>query len=187
MKTLILSLVLFFSIQFLNAQQVEVKGVVKDSKTQTTLPFASISVTGTSKGTISNEDGYFSLSLPDSISDFVCTYVGYKKQIVKYESGKLLYIILMEPSEQMLREVTIRASDSDKLYELVAMIKKNKPTNITVAKSYFESKSYCDTQQVELVTAFYNLHSKGYEINRLATESRKSRISEIWKPNLYEY
>ncbi|MBK8873318.1 MAG: carboxypeptidase-like regulatory domain-containing protein [Bacteroidetes bacterium] len=105
-----LSLVLLFSIQFLNAQHVEVKGVVKDSKTQTTLPFASISVTGTSKGTISNEDGYFSLILPDSLSDFICTYVGYKKQTVKYESGKLLYIILMEPSEQMLREVTIRAS-----------------------------------------------------------------------------
>ncbi len=173
MKTLILSLVLFFSIQFLNAQQVEVKGVVKDSKTQTTLPFASISVIGTTKGTISNEDGYFSLSLPDSISDFVCTYVGYKKQIVKYESGKLLYIILMEPSEQMLREVTIRASDSDKLYELVAMIKKDKPANITVSKSYFESKSYCDTQQVELVSAFYNLHSKGYEITDLQLKAGK--------------
>lgn len=173
MKTLIHSLVLIISIQLLNAQHVEVTGVVKDSKTQKSLSFASISVVGTTKGTISNEDGYFSLILHDSLSDFICTYVGYKKQIIKYKSGKLLYEIQMEPSEQMLKEVTILANDSDKLYELVAMIKKNKPANNSVAKGYFESKSYCDTQQVELVTAFYNIHSRGYEITDLQLKAGK--------------
>ena len=64
----------FFSILFLligvalSAQNVAVKGTVKDASTGEPIPFASIQVKGTSTGANADVDGVYSISVPSNAS-----------------------------------------------------------------------------------------------------------------------
>ncbi len=57
----------------------KIKGVITDSSGKV-LPYASVFVKGTNKGTHSNNDGKYSLKLGNGDYVLVCQYVGYQKQ-----------------------------------------------------------------------------------------------------------
>lgn len=55
-----------------------ISGAVKDKTTGETLPFANILIEGTTQGTTSNQDGYFTLrNVPTDTAVLVAKYVGY--------------------------------------------------------------------------------------------------------------
>ena len=55
-------------------------GILKDSETGESLPFANIIIQGTSNGANTNMDGYFTLhTVPSDTSTLVTSYLGYKK------------------------------------------------------------------------------------------------------------
>src|SRR5665811_47259 len=64
----------------LNAQNFIVSGFVRDKSTGESLINANIYEKGTFIGTISNEYGFFSLSLKDQKDTIIFSFVGYKKQ-----------------------------------------------------------------------------------------------------------
>jgi len=75
----ILFFVLFLSITSNTMAQRQVGGIITDSAGYT-LPGATISVKGTSKGTVTDNDGKFTLSVPDDNSVLVVSYLGYKTE-----------------------------------------------------------------------------------------------------------
>ena len=63
-----------------SARNFTLTGIVRDQSTGETLPFAAIQVKGTTLGTTTNADGYFTLlKVPDDTSTLVVQYVGYQK------------------------------------------------------------------------------------------------------------
>ena len=56
-----------------------VTGIVKDEKGNP-LPYASITVSGTTKGAITNSEGRYTLNLTPGSYTLVCQYVGFKKE-----------------------------------------------------------------------------------------------------------
>jgi TonB-linked SusC/RagA family outer membrane protein len=68
--------------QNLSVQQKQINGTVTDSKTGVTLIGVTVVIEGTINNTITDKDGKFSISVPDSNSKLVFTYIGYEKQVV---------------------------------------------------------------------------------------------------------
>jgi len=74
---LVLLLILGF---WAHGQQVTLSGYVKDISNGEDLIGASISIKGTTSGTITNSYGYYSLTVPPGDYVFVVTYIGYESQ-----------------------------------------------------------------------------------------------------------
>ena len=75
-----LALILIFFGAFLTmqAQEIEVHGVVTSSDDGSPLPGTSVSVLGTAKGVVTDFDGNYLISGVDSNATLVFSYVGYK-------------------------------------------------------------------------------------------------------------
>jgi ferric enterobactin receptor len=89
---------------------INLTGVVKDKMTGEALPFANVGVKGTSQGTYTNADGYFSLiNIPTDTSTLLITYIGYKTGTIFLTPDLPLtnLLIEIESQAQTLREVTI--------------------------------------------------------------------------------
>ncbi len=86
------------------AQDIKVKGVVKDETGETVIG-ATVMQKGTSNGAITDLDGHFSLTVPGNAT-LVVSYVGYSKQEVTV-NGKTDFTIIMKSDEKTLSEVVV--------------------------------------------------------------------------------
>ena len=93
-----------------NAQSVDIQGVLMDSVTQKPVPYANIGIAEKNLGTVSDENGRFSLAVPDSLAkhDLTISRIGYQKMTIAINSfGKLNDTLLLIPETYELQEVTI--------------------------------------------------------------------------------
>lgn len=93
-----------------NAQSVDIQGVLMDSVTQKPVPYANIGIAGKDLGTVSDENGRFSLAVPDSLAklDLTISRIGYQKMTIAINSfGKLADTLLLVPETYELQEVTV--------------------------------------------------------------------------------
>ena len=105
MRAMLLFLLVAMISLGVSAQNVAVKGTVKD-KTGETVIGASVVLKGNSSvGTITDIDGNFSLSVPAS-STLIISYVGMKTQEVQLD-GSSSYEITLEDDSQALEEVVV--------------------------------------------------------------------------------
>lgn len=88
----------------MSAQQIAVKGIVKDQTGETVIG-ASVVEKGTTNGTITGIDGDFTLTV-SSQGILQISFVGYKTQEVAVNGQRNLQIVLVEDSE-MLEEVVV--------------------------------------------------------------------------------
>ena len=98
-----------------------IRGIIKDVNSKEPIPFATIGLTGTTLGTISNSDGefvfkYFPPSVPDSI---VVACLGYKLKKIRLSDLDTLYSeIFLHPDYIPIQEVIIRKTDPEYLLRL---------------------------------------------------------------------
>ena len=116
--------IIFFLLPFVLLSQVDGKlnGYIFDSKSQLPLLGANIIIEGTDKGAISNEDGFFEISMikPESYNLSI-SYLGYQSKkifnvIVKSKGNQTLEIYLLE-STQELEEIVLFESPFKKSKE----------------------------------------------------------------------
>lgn len=89
-------------------QAVEVEGYVKDSITKEALPYVTVALRGTAKGTATDENGYFSIkTISDSLILSV-SYVGYETSLIALQKGVNRVNILLKPGMYELSEVVVR-------------------------------------------------------------------------------
>ena len=87
---------------------IQVEGYVKDSITNETLPYVSIGLRGTSIGTASLENGYFSLRTTSDSSTLSVSFMGYETKYVTLRRGVNRIEILLKPTSIELEEVVVR-------------------------------------------------------------------------------
>ena len=114
LKLITVSLLFSLSLS-LSAQDFVVSGFVRDKETGESLINANIYERGSLNGTISNEYGFYSLSLKDQKNTVVFSFVGYKKQEIELNlvSDTSLIIELNLLSE--LEEVKVIGNDGSKI------------------------------------------------------------------------
>ena len=96
---------LLCSVSFVLAQQVLVRGTVKDNQGEG-IPGASIQVKGTSQGAITDIDGKFSFNVPNKDAVIVITFIGFTTVEQKVDTQKPMLIIMKEDTKA-LDEVVI--------------------------------------------------------------------------------
>lgn len=108
-----------------SANAATLKGRITDSKGEP-LPFASLYLKGTTKGTTSNMDGYYQLELPVGDVVLICQYVGYQKQELKLKiaDGINTKNIQLLPNEKILYEVKIKSGENPAIAIIKKAIKK---------------------------------------------------------------
>ncbi len=95
-------LILLFAIAGLSfSQDYTIRGMVVDSQTGTPLPFATIGIKGSTRGTATNQEGRFALQIPASYIDSVlfCSYLGY------HPFEKKISELSREPTIRLERDV----------------------------------------------------------------------------------
>lgn len=93
---------------------ITISGVVKDKQTKKRLGYVNLSVPGTSVGTITNEEGEFSIKVRNSLraAQVKLSHIGYFNDLIKVEGKNLSdYTVWLEPNTNSLAEVIVRADD----------------------------------------------------------------------------
>ncbi|MDD3860358.1 MAG: carboxypeptidase-like regulatory domain-containing protein [Bacteroidales bacterium] len=164
-----------------SAQQFKLTATVKDSQTSEVLPYCNVSVIGTSKGTITNTDGAFSISvnLESDVLEF--SYLGYEKLKVQASSIVKTQLVKLIKNSYELTEIEIHADD-DYLYDIFVKCRKNLQLNNSEyrAKAYYaiETKAtpievyYPDTNNYSRQNPFPEFYS-----NR--TEEQQEKTVEL--------
>ena len=121
-----LSVVIFFFSFY--SEATIVSGRVTD-KNKNPIAFASIFLKGTTSGTTSNVDGYYSLDIKLGKHELVFRFIGYKMHVEQIEVGneKILLDVQLEDEQLKLQEVEIKADAEDPAYAVIRKaIKKRK-------------------------------------------------------------
>jgi Ca-activated chloride channel family protein len=105
-KSIIISIIILFVYQ-ISFSQIQVSGKVFDDSDQT-LPGVSVLVKGTTIGTMTLADGSFSISVPDSSSILVFSYIG-MNTIEKNVNINNDMKVSIEPSDTEISEVVVTA------------------------------------------------------------------------------
>ncbi|MCL5031516.1 MAG: DUF5686 and carboxypeptidase regulatory-like domain-containing protein [Bacteroidetes bacterium] len=110
MKSFIFALLLIPKIIF--SQTEEVKGKVTDQETNNPLPYATILLSGTNKGTVSNTLGEFSFKLKPGEHVLITRYVGYKNDSLKiFVPEKKTLEIKLQKQMILLPEIVVTGED----------------------------------------------------------------------------
>ncbi len=104
------AVLLFLCITFGNlmAQERKISGTVTASDDGSTLPGVTIKVEGTSKGTTTGPDGFFNITVPDSATSLIFSFVGYQTETVRIGKEPTINVF-MNPVAQELDEVVVTA------------------------------------------------------------------------------
>jgi hypothetical protein len=115
-----LLLLILFSFSFLITFAGKISGTVTDDKGHA-LPFASVLVKGTPRGTTANNEGKYFLHLDSGTYTIVCQYVGYerkeKKITIGYENAVLDFQLSLQ--QLSLAEVVVKPGGEDPAYEII--------------------------------------------------------------------
>jgi TonB-linked SusC/RagA family outer membrane protein len=117
---LVLLLILTGSIMQLGAQTT-ITGQITDSIIKTTLPGVNILIKGTTKGTVSDADGKFTIAVPSPKDVLVFSYIGYvTKEVVVGNSTRIE--LALSPDIINLDEVVVMGYSTKKRSEITSAV-----------------------------------------------------------------
>jgi TonB-linked SusC/RagA family outer membrane protein len=89
--------------------QRELRGVVRDAKTGSGLPSATVKVQGKQFQTVTTQDGNFSFSVPSGNSTLEVTYIGYGTKTIPVSENENDLVIALDESTADLSQVVVTA------------------------------------------------------------------------------
>lgn len=96
-------------------QNISIYGYVQDSINGETLIGATVKNKESTVGTVTNNYGYFSLSVPSNTLQIICSYVGYQSKTIDIKKSKLKGLqIALVPQNREVKEVVINSERLDK-------------------------------------------------------------------------
>jgi outer membrane receptor protein involved in Fe transport len=100
-----------------------ISGFVSEQGSKETLPGVNIYAPKLKQGTVSNNYGFYSLTLPADSVELVITYVGYKSQIILLDLHKNIQLDIPLSNSVDLQEVEVSADKIEKISQEVQMSK----------------------------------------------------------------
>lgn len=135
--------IVLFTVQEANGQMA--RGVVQDADTREPLPFATVGFEGSSIGTITNQEGYFELLVPEKLMghSIQVSYLGYASVQLGAEAfqSKDIPFVLLQPSVLTLKELVFRPlSPEDYIKRVVRNMKETMPKEPFNSVGYYREK-----------------------------------------------
>lgn len=91
-----------------------ISGIVRDQKNKRRLEYVNVSIPGTNIGTVTNNDGEFSIKVVDSIQARAVqiSHIGYMNSLVPINGKDISDLtVFLTPTENILNEIIVRAQD----------------------------------------------------------------------------
>lgn len=169
----ILLLLLACGITPLRAQdQVEepfitISGIVKDKQSKKRLGYVNISVPGTSVGTITNEEGEFTIKVRQSLQarQVEVSHIGYLNDVIPL-TGKNLsdYTVWLEPNTNTLAEVIIRANDPRIIVqEALRKVDVNYLTTGSMLTGFYRETAQKGRRYINISEAIIDIYKTSYK------------------------
>ena len=136
------------------AQSTIVRGIVTDAATQKALSYVTVSFTGTTIGSYTDDHGIYSLKTTKEVKQLSVSVVGYKTSSFQVTAGveQIINVKLVSQAKQ-LTEVVIKSAKKEKYHnkdnpavELIRQVIANKAKNRADNYKYVEYKEYDKTQ-----------------------------------------
>ncbi|MCD2423600.1 DUF5686 and carboxypeptidase regulatory-like domain-containing protein [Niabella pedocola] len=124
MKAFLLTAIAFF---FLHTAAAQVKGLVADEH-GSPLPYATITVKGTTSGTTANSKGFYALTLAPGTYTLVFEYVGYipvEKQLTITDKEQV-FDAKLYTNDHLMGEVVVKSKGEDPAYRIIRQAIKKK-------------------------------------------------------------
>jgi hypothetical protein len=151
------------------AQQTVIWGTVTDARSHTPLPYVTVAFANSTKGTTTDNQGKYRLSITGANTQLQISFIGYKTVTRTIESGKNQQVdISLSEDTKMLSEVLIK-SDKKKRYtnknnpavELIRQVIAHKQQN------QLENYDYAEYQQYERMRFSLSDLSEQYKNKRI--------------------
>ena len=189
----IILLLIFGTITAFSQTGIVITKKVIDEKTKEPLIFAHVYIKKLSTGTFTDENGYFTLTIPkSSINDSITiSFIGYETLNIKISKIKKENILLT-PKINMLEEVAIVASYNPKkiLKKVRKKLRKNYPLNNPFcAKTFLREYYKKDSSTVQMFEATITMKTKGTKYNHIFNNAEFDidTINYFYRADYYEY
>ncbi len=153
---------------------------IVDYSTTIGLAYCNISFIGTTRGSISNCEGYFKINNNEGYDSIRISFIGYKTLMLAVNNIDNEDIIQLHKTEFVLSGFTVRA-DNDYLYELLANIRKKLLKNKIPysAKVYYGIETQTKNTPLELLECFYNGELIGEHITDLTYKNGRVGLASV--------
>jgi hypothetical protein len=136
MKTCLTFVIIFLTGLPIIAQQLAISGNVKDDHGKS-VPFASVFVKGTTRGTSANSEGAYRLNLPAGNYELIFKAIGYGQQSRKIDlaAARVLDVTLSAETYE-LKGVNISSGSEDPAYAIVRKAIKKRKSHLKEVNAY---------------------------------------------------
>ena len=128
---------LFLLLNFrLFAQQVTISGKITDDQNKA-IPFASVYIKNTTRGTSANSDGEYVLQLKPGAYEVQFKAVGYRQESTKVDlKANATVNISLKPETYQLNDVVVRAGGEDPAYAIIRKAIKKRKAHLNEVDAY---------------------------------------------------
>jgi len=141
-----------------------VSGIVRDDSQR--LPFVSVTIKGSTLGTITNEDGYFSLKIPATEKDItlVISHVGYYANELSVKAADAHELrIFLKPYPNMLDPALVVSMDPETLVrEAIRHISRNYPVKPVSQRGFYRETIRKGNRFIGISEAVVDGYKTGY-------------------------
>jgi len=174
MKKYILLLIIFLGqINTSYSQGKVFKGVLLDSTNQQPIAYANILLTGKGRGTYSNQQGYFELTL-NNASTVQISVIGYHTKTLKLTPQLSVVKIFLRPDVKALKEIIVKPFESE---EVLTLGFDNKKKRI---------KFHLNSAGCEIAVFIPNTTSKKALIKAIKIPMWRGKKNVLFRLNLYK-
>lgn len=143
------------------------RGKVTDRQEKDVLPYTSISVLGSHRGTITNTDGDFELKIPESMKQdtIIFSCLGYRQYRQPIAEIKDNYCnIFLQPTSVQLKEIKVTVINPQEiLSKILSKISLNYPRNSEIMTSFYREVLKQDDQYIDVAEALMEIRKAPYE------------------------
>jgi len=159
-RILLGSSLLFCSVAL--SQTLTLFGTVRDASTNDPLPAANIRVDGTTRGTITNADGFYRFTLPPGEYAIIFSFVGYQPNTIRVTlSADRQEEVRLTPVPIVLGEVVV--TDEDPAYAIMRKVIENKGRWKEMLRSYqFDAFTRQSMKRDTIIAMISESYTTGY-------------------------
>lgn len=146
-----------------------INGVVRDRENRRKLENVTISLAGTSMGTVTNADGVFSLKIPRRLasSQLEFSHIGYQNthfsSLIPDNANDLFVTIWMTPASHMLDEVVVFGGDARRLVEeALKKIPANYPNTESLLSAFYRETIQKGHRYIGVSEAMMDVYKTAY-------------------------
>lgn len=187
---LTLIITFLFSIAPLDAQEdskyITINGIIKDQKSKKILEYVNVSVPGTGIGTISNEDGRFTLKVNDSLQAKTIEFsrMGYFNKQIAIEKNNISDItVYLTLNATKLPEVIVQSDDPRIIVETaLSKVVQNYSPNTNLLTGFYretikKGRNYIDISEA-VIDIYKTPYNKGIQEDRVEVIKGRKLLSQ---------